>query len=207
MKLFRNQIYTLSIAIALLSCKSKQQIESEKLESNLKTFYIENFKDSSSTLDSFRLITIDTITQKMLLAEQSSVLTNQLGTLLDFYELNTKSLSNSVDQMRLYRLIESNELLTIAKNEAFEKSKKLHDIKMEIDSMQKIIQNIEDNIVTSDTINAIGFQAKCFYQIRRKDKSVKQDTTYIILNLNKDVQTKKDFLKLPYIIDFNKFNK
>ena len=82
--------YFFSILIFSISCKNEKQRESEKLESNLKTFYIENFKDSTSALDSFRLIKIDTISQSMFLFEQSSVLNNQLESLIDLYRLNTK---------------------------------------------------------------------------------------------------------------------
>ena len=196
-----------SIAILLISCKNEKQQESEKLESNLKTFYIENFKDSTSTLDSFRLVKIDTISQSMLLFEQSSVLNNQLESLIDIYRLNTKSLSNSVDQMRLYRMIESPDLVAIEKKDALEKSEKGKKIKTEIDTLQSVIKSIDDKALIADTVKPVSFQAKCFYQIRLKDKSVKQDTTYILLNLNKDIIKRKDFLNLPYTVDFDNLDK
>ena len=47
---------------------------------------------------------------------------------------------------------------------------------------------------------------KCLYQIRNKDKSIKRDTAYIILNLNKDIIIRKDFLNLPYVFDYDKFD-
>ena len=75
-----------------------------------------------------------------------------------------------------------------------------------IDSLSKVLNGIVEIEKISDSVNAIAFQAKCFYQLRNKDKSIKRDTAYIILNLNKDIVIRKDFLNLPYVIDYDKFD-
>ena len=40
---------------------------------------------------------------------------------------------------------------------------------------------------TMDSTKAIGYEAKCLYQLMFKDRSIKRDTTYIILNTNNNI--------------------
>ena len=72
--------------------------------------------------------------------------------------------------------------------------------------MMSIVKTIDSKTKNADTIKAIGYQAKCIYQVRFKDKSVKQDTTFIILNINKDIVKREEFLNLPYKVDLDKLN-
>ena len=195
-----------TITILFLKCKTETKRETEKLQDNLKIYFEANQMDSTARLDSFQLVKLDTITQRMLLFEQSSVLNKQVDNLIDLYKLSNQELSNSVDQMRLYRMLESRDLLTIEKNDFDKKSVKGKLIKSEIDTLMLIVKKIDSTINHADTIKAIGYQAKCFYQLRLKDKSVKQDTTFIILNSGKDIIKREDFLKLPYKVDFDKLN-
>jgi hypothetical protein len=138
----------------------------------------------------------------MLYSEQVFYLNKQIQSLINFYRLNVESLSNSADQIKLYRMLESQELMDIEKKRALEKVEKNKKINFEIDTLQSIIKNIENKQLVADTIKPIGFQAICHFQIRFKDKSVKQDTTYILLNLNRDIIKHKDFINLPYNVDF-----
>jgi len=141
----------------------------------------------------------------MLFFEQSSVLGNQLDNLIGLYKLSNEELSNSVDKMRLYRMINSRDLIEIEKNDFDKKREKGQQIRKEIDTLMSITKAIDSSLKNADTTKAIGFQAKCFYQLRRKDKSVERDTAFILLNLNKDIVKRSDFLKLPYNVDFSKF--
>lgn len=200
-----NKISIVLIIISLVACKSQNESETESLQNNCKTYFIENFKDSTSTLDTFKLVKIDSISERMLLFEQSSVLNNQLESLIELYKLNTNSLSNSVDQMQLYNMLGSSDLAAIEKKDVLNKTEKGKELKSEIDTVMALIKTIDVKSLIADTLKPIGFQAKCYYQIRLKDKSVKQDTTFILLNLNKDIINRNDFLKLPYTVNFDKF--
>ncbi len=191
-----------SIVVLFTSCKNEKQRENEKLENNLKSFYIENFKDSTSTLDSFRLVEIDTISQSVLLLKQSLVLNNQLDMIIDLYRSNIKSLSNSVDMAKLYAMIESSDLVAIEKKGALEISEKGKKIKAEIDTLQSVIESIHNKVLIADSVKPVSFLAKCFFQVRLKDKSVKRDTVFIPMNLSKDVIKIDDFLNLPYNVDY-----
>jgi hypothetical protein len=196
----------LTIVLTIGSCKSKEEKQKEQLQDNLKTYFDINLKDSTAALDSFKLVKIDTITQKMLLFEQVSVLNNQLDYLLDIYKLTNHKMANSIDQMRLYGMLNSKTLVDIEKNDFDKVSEKSKEIKAELDTVIKIVKLLDSNSTKADTIKPVGFQAKCFYQVRLKDKSIKRDTTFILLNENKDIINRKDFLKLPYEIDFEKYN-
>lgn len=199
-------IISISLTSFMIACKSKTEQQNENLQNDLRTYFTANLKDSASALDSFSLIKVDTISQQMFLFEQSSVLNNQLDYLIDIYKLNTQKLSNSVDQMRLYRMLESQDLVDIEKKD-FEKQKENGaSIKSEIDTVMSVIKGIDSAANLADTTEPVGFQAKCLYQVRLKDRSIKRDTTFILLNTNKDIIKRDDFLNLPYRIDFDKFD-
>ena len=191
--------------VHLTACKDAKEKELDAFQSNLKTYFLANLMDSTATIDTFRLIVIDTITQRQLLNEQYNVLSGQLDNLIEIYKLNTKSLSLDVDQIRLYRMIESEDLVDIQRKEAKNHMDKGNLMKAEMDTLTKILSGIETKEKSADTIRPIGFEAKCFYQIRNMDKSVKRDTSFILLNINKDIVKRKDFLQLPYVVDFDKF--
>lgn len=195
----------LTFVVLLFACKSEGEKEQRKLQDDMQSYFKANMMDSTSTLDSFCLVKIDTITQRMLLFEQSSVLGRQLDNLIELHKLSNQELSNSVDQMRLYRMIESKDLVEIEKKDFDKNKEKGQQIRFEIDTLMSITKNIDSSAQHSDSVKAIGFQAKCFYQLRRKDKSVERDTTFILLNINKDIVKRSDILKLPYEVDFDKF--
>ena len=96
-----------------------------------------NLKDSTAVLDSFKLVKVDTITQKMLLFEQVSVLNNQLDYLLDIYKLTNQKMSNSIDQMRLYGMLNSKTFVDIEKNDFDKVSEKSKEIKAELDTVSR----------------------------------------------------------------------
>lgn len=194
----------LTVIAYLFSCNSKNTSPSLKLRDDLRTYFAANMIDSTQKLDSFQVLSIDTITKKMHLLEQSEVLGEQLHNLVDLYKLYTQKMSSSVDQMKLYRMLESQALVDIEKNDFDKDAKKSKDIKIEIDTLIEIIKSIDSLTFLADTIQPIGFQAKCFYQIRHLDKSVDRDTTFILLNKNKDIIKRKDFLALPYTVDYDK---
>lgn len=200
---FRTAIFAF-IIIFLVSCKSEKERESQKLQSDLNTYFQANLMDSTSALDSFRVIKIDTITQRMLLSEQSSVLNGQIDNLLELYELSNKGISNSLDKMKIYSMLESQDLVDIERKDIDKEKAKRELVKAELDTVMAIVKTIDDKALSADTTKPIGYQAKCFYQVRLKDKSVKQDSTFIILNVNKDIVKRTDFLKLPYNVDFEK---
>jgi hypothetical protein len=192
--------------LTLISCKSQKDKENDRLTVNLREYFNNNLPDSSATIDSFLLLKIDTLTQVNKLRGQVIALHNDSEQLLEFYKLNNSKLSIQISQLKLYEMLESSTLVTIQKDDVNKTIKKGKEISAELDTIQKISQNIISQIATADTIKAIGFEAKCLYQLRLKDRSVKRDTAYFILNPNKDIMQYKDWLNIPYSVSFNKFN-
>ncbi|MEP7229935.1 MAG: hypothetical protein ABI691_06760 [Ginsengibacter sp.] len=205
MNISLKRFYMLILVTSLFACKSEREKEHQNLQNDMQSYFKANMMDSTSTLDSFRLVKIDTINQRMLFYEQSSVLGKHLDNLIELYKLSNEELSNSVDKMRLYRMIESRDLVEIEKKDFDKQKEKGQQIHYEIDTLMSITKAIDSSAKNADTTKPVGFQAKCFYQLRRKDKSVERDTTFILLNINKDIIKRSDFLKLPYNVDFDKF--
>jgi hypothetical protein len=197
---------SLFLILTIFSCKSQKEKEQEKLTKNLKVYFKNNFTDTTTIIDSFLLVKLDTLTQVHRLRQQIVTISNDFENLLDLYKLNTSKLSLQVSQLKLYGMLESQTLIDIQKDDVNKTAEKGKAIKTELDTLQKISENIQSQISTADTIKLIGFEARCFYQLKLKDNSVKRDTAYILLNQNKDIITRKDFLNLPYSISFSKFN-
>jgi hypothetical protein len=199
-------LFLLIVTVFAISCSNKNDIQNEKLRKDLSTFFVSNLNDSSILLDSFFLLKIDTITEKQKLNEQYSILHNQQLYILDLLKYKTSEMSIMSDKVRLYGMIGSRDLVSIEKDKFEKNNEKFNLISKEFDSLSKILNNIVEIEKKADSIKAVALQAKCFYQIRNKDKSIKRDTAYIILNLNKDIIVRKDFLNLPYVFDYDKFD-
>lgn len=195
----------LCIIFISLSCQSESEKKSIKLNNDLKSFFTENYIDSSMSVDSFRLIRIDTISKHQLLYEQTNKLLDDYELLTSYLEINRQKISLSVSQMKMYKLIGSNELFEIEKKDYDEILKKTNIIVKESDTLKTMIDALIDSTKNADTVKPINYLAACFFQIRNKDKSVKRDTAYIYLNKNQDIIKRADFLNMPYKVDFEKF--
>ena len=205
MRMYLKIVLPAIIITSLFACTSKQEKEKQKLQSAMTTYFKANMMDSTSTLDSFRLVKMDTVTQKMALYEQSSLLLGQVATLVELSKLNNEDLSNSIDKMRLYSILNSRGLVEVEKNSFDRKNRKGDLLRYETDTLLSIARAIDSATKKADSVSAIGFQARCFYQLRRKDQSVQRDTAFIFLNTNKDIIKRSDLIKLPYYVDFDKF--
>lgn len=200
-----NKLTALVIVIfsILLSCQNNKS--DRKLINQLATFFKMNYIDSTENIDSFRLIKIDTITEKEILEEQFFDLTNKLNTLVELYKLNGDLLSVKASQIKMYGLIDSKALVDIERNEYGKEKEKSNLLKIEIDSVIKLGKKQESILKKADSLIAIAYQAKCFYQVRKKDMSVQRDTAYIFLNSNNDIIKRDQLIKPIYTINFDKF--
>jgi hypothetical protein len=134
----------LIIFCLLTSCKSAKENDKDKeaLSGNLKTFFLANTPDSLSTLDSFNLVRIDTITKSDYLLSQFKALTSQRDYVFELYKQNGQKLSMLSDQIRLYKMIQSPDLVTIKQKEAKANIAKGLIIKSEIDTLFKILDTL-----------------------------------------------------------------
>lgn len=205
MKYFQN-ILVITLFIFIISCSSNRNNQDENLRKDLSVFFTTNLNDSSVTLDSFLLIKIDTISEKQKLNEQASTLLDNQDYILKLLENDKNQLSIISEKIKLYRLLESKSLVDIEINDFKKIIENTKIESKELDSISVITKKLLDAAIYADSIKPIAFQAKCLYQIKNLDKSIKRDTVYIFLNLNKDIIKKVDFLSLPYVFDYDKFN-
>jgi hypothetical protein len=192
------------LIMSILACKSAKEKELDKLQSNLKTYFISNDIDSSITVDSFRLFKIDTIKQVGWLSDQGDALYYQKNKLQKLFESNNEIVNADINEIRLYKIMGSKELAAMSGKEATSQNNKGVLIMKEMDTLGRILIGISEKIKTADSVKPVAFQAICLYQIRQKDKSVKRDTCYIFLNTNRDIIDRSDYLKLPYKVNYIK---
>ena len=183
--------------LIFLACKdSKNKAPKEDKIASLKMHFEESLKmvDSTFKLDSFKVIHIDTLTQsdKLNMLNQAvedslKETTLRMEALMEFYKSNIK-LASMVRKP-------SKSPVNFYKTEA-EKIKKNYDL---CDSAVKFLtlqsQNYDSLLKMADTLKPIGYEAICLYEVKRKDQSVIKDTTYMLMNLDKNIVRREDFLK------------
>ena len=187
-------------ALILVACSSKNDQKStqdDKL-AELRIHLEERLKavDPANKLDSFKLIRIDTLTQRDKFSFLKEALTDSLNrtklrmeVYAELYKANLK-LANLSERR-------SKSQDSVYKAEAEENKKELE--KFEEESKHLELQSlVNDSLLRIiDTANAIGYQAVCLYQLRRRDRSVLIDTGYILMNLKNDIFRREDFIRLP----------
>jgi hypothetical protein len=187
-------------ALIFVACSSTSDHNAKKEDklAELRVHLDEKLKaiDPTNKLDSFQLIRIDTLTRR------------------DKYSLLNETLADSVNRIRLRtelytELYNANlKLVTLSKRssspeyiankaEAEENKKELKNLAEESKQLELRSFYCDSLLKTSDTIKAIGYKATCLYQMRRKDRSVLTDTAYILMNLNKDIIRKEEFINMP----------
>jgi hypothetical protein len=151
--------------------------------------------DSTFKLDSFKVIHINTLTQsdKLNMLNQAvedslKETTLRMEALMEFYKSNIKLASMVVRKP-------TKSPVNFYKTEA-EKIKKNYDL---CDSAVKFLtlqsQNYDSLLKMADTLKPIGYEAICLYEVKRKDQSLIKDTTYMLMNLDKNIVRREDFLK------------
>lgn len=201
----RCSLIIFSSILLICSCKNSKDNQQEKLIGNLKTYFRANFMDSTENLDSLRILKIDSLNKIQILGEQNTVLGNSFDHLMELYKLNLKSMTNDAEEIALLRNMGDQTLLDIQYKDLDNDKEQGKLMKIQLDTLIKIMNDIGEKMKKVDTTKKVGFQLKCFYQIRQKDKSVKRDTVYLFLNENKDIISREDLIKVPYTVDFDKF--
>jgi hypothetical protein len=187
-------------ALIFVACSSTSDHNATKEDklTELRVHLDEKLKaiDPANKLDSFQLIRIDTLTQRDKYGFMHEVLADSLNRIklrmdlyAELYNANLKlanlSKRSSIPEYNSYKAEAEENKKELEQSE--EESKHLELQSFYCDSLLKI----------SDTIKSIGYKAACLYQLRRKDRSVLNDTAYILMNLNKDIIRKEDFIKIP----------
>ena len=190
-----------SLAIATFSCNNKSVKLSEVKVNELRTHFVELLKDYDSTakLDSFRFIRLDTITPKIIYNVLFNSITKK-------HEYDMKILKSDLDiyksQVQMLRISAglSKSLFQTYKEETDDQNKKIQ-TRLHNDSLLELdMKNINDLMAKADSQTLKYYQAVVLYQYKRKDMSVKKDTGYVYLNLDKNIIRVEDFNKLTEAI-------
>lgn len=185
----------LIFAAFIVSCSSKSELLPASKIDELKANFTARIReiDTANRLDSFRLIRIDTLTQKdriwlitVNLTSDIESLKDEANKLLEDYKdrLNQMNLSNGISSVLYSNYKSEAESYQRQGLEKIERAKELIDKKDSYISQEK----------TADSISPVAFTAVCLYQLRRPDQSVQKDTTQIILNTDKNIITVADYL-------------
>jgi len=191
-------VFLIFLLIFFACSSDDRKIIQDDTVNRLRIHFEERIKtiDSTNKLDSFRLINIDSLTQR----DKYNFLNDDIKDSLkrtklrmevysELYKANLKlanvSRGRSASQYSAYKADAEENKKEFEKYQ--EESKLLEAQSLYYDSLLKI----------SDTVKAIGYEAVCLYQLRRKDQSVFKDTSYILMNLNKDIIRREYLIKMP----------
>lgn len=110
---------------------------------------------------------------------------NEGKELLDEYKLKIRQTKLAAEL--------SSSLFSLYKGQALDLKVKLQDHNDRFTALLKKDTLLTLQIAKADSIKTVGYQAVCFYQMRRKDQSVKKDTTFVPLNADKNIVERQDF--------------
>ena len=187
-------------ALTLVACGGKNQraaTQDDKL-AELRIHLEERLRtiDPANKLDSFKLISIDTLTSRDKYSFLKEAFIDSLNRTKLRMEVFTELYNANIRLMNLAkRKADSN--YNTYKTEAEENKTELE--KFEQESKQLESQSLYyDSLLNITNIKTpVGYNAVCRYQLRRKDRSILIDTANILMNLDKNIVRKEDFIKLP----------
>lgn len=191
--------------LVIQGCKQNASNANDRLIKDLKTYFTAKYLDSTLTLDSFRIVALDTITPQKRLVAESQVLTHDIDLLLKLMKNNTEQMTLIAQQLKLYQILGSRDLIEIKRTDFNKLKDKGERIKSDLDSMLSIAHVYPSKIDSSDSLNPIGYEARCFFQVRRQDRSIERDTTFIYLNESKDIVDRRVFFKSPFSLDLESY--
>ena len=187
-----------TLAIVACSCKNQPKTAQDDKLAELRVHLEERLKaiDPANRVDSVKLISIDTLTQR------------------DKYSLLKEALTDSLERAKLRievvaELYNANlRLMNLSKRRSsteYESYKaEAEENKSEVEAVDSISKELESKVLYYDSLlnitetkTPIGYKAVCLYQFRRRDRSVSTDTANILMNLDKNIVRKEDFIKLP----------
>ena len=189
-------LFTLAI-VACSSSDHPKTTQDDKL-GELRVHLEERLKaiDPANRVDSVKLISMDTLTQR------------------DKYSLLKEALTDSLERAKLrievvaelynanLRLMNLSKRRSTAEYESYKAEAEQN--KSEVETVDSVSKELESKVLYYDSLlnitetkTPIGYKAVCLYQFRRRDRSVSTDTANILMNLDKNIVRKEDFIKLP----------
>ena len=187
-------------ALIFVACSSTSDhnVTKEDKLTELRIHYEESLKaiDPANKLDSFQLIRIDTLTSRDKYSFLHEAITDSLTRVKLRMELYAELYNANLKLANLSKR-SSNPEYNLYKAEAEENKKELEKSGEESKNLELQSLHYDSLLKIDDTKNPIGYKAVCFYRLRRKDRSVFNDTAYILMNLEKNIVRREDFIRIP----------
>ncbi len=194
---FLSTFFLILTALSAINCKTKTNDKpTEKQLADFRTHFLARRSaiDSSSVLDSFRFVRLDTVTALDRVREQAQIKADRLHEINDQLDKALASAHNNVDIAKLYARLDRT-MFENYRDEAQHDKVLADTLNAQADLLMKEINGLVGKFNTTDSIRAIGFEAICFYQTHQKDLTVSRDTAFIFLNINKDIVKREELLK------------
>ena len=187
-----------TLTVIAFSCKEQPKITHDDKIAELRVHLEERFKaiDPTNKVDSVKIISIDTLTER------------------DKYSLLKEALTDSLERVKLrmevvaelynanLRLMNISKRRSMSEYESYKSEAEGN--KSEVEAVDSASKHLESKVLYYDSLlnitetkTPIGYKAVCLYQLRRKDRSVSKDTANVLMNLDKNIVRKEDFFKLP----------
>lgn len=187
----------LSILLTAILCScqhAKVKAISDTKETELRTFFLETYKgiDSTIKIDSFRFVRLDTISLKEKYFYAAGRLSDRIEECTEEAKKNNELLQTELQLMRLYSGL-STSLYKNASDDFDKYHQKVSDAIAKGKGLIAKQDSLNKLATKSDSLNPVGYEAICLYQIRYKDQSIKKDTAYIVLNQEKNIVKREDF--------------
>lgn len=187
-----------TLTIIAFSCKEQPKITQDDKIAELRVHLEERFKaiDRTNKVDSVKLISIDTLTERDKYILLKEALTDSLERVMLRMEVVAELYNANL------RLMNISKRRSIAEYESYKAE--AEENKSEGAAVDSVSKQLESKVLYYDSLlnitetkTPIGYKAVCLYQLRRKDRSVSKDTANILMNLDKNIVRKEDFIKLP----------
>jgi hypothetical protein len=189
----------LACLLIFFACSSDdRKVIQDDTVSRLRIHFEKRIKavDSTNKLDSFRLINIDSLTQR----DKYNFLNDDIKDSLTRTKLRMEVYSELYKaSLKLANVARgrSNSQYSAYKADAEENKKEFEKYQEESKLLELQSKYYDSLLQKCDTVKAICYEAVCLYQLRRKDQSVLKDTVQILMNLDRNIIRREDYLKLP----------
>lgn len=172
---------------ALSACsghsKTSEDITSE-LKANLIGYFNVHNTDSSYVLDSIQAIKVDTMTEKMDSLRMCDYIYKKIGVLNEVIQLKLEQNKAMIANIRLYKMIGSNELAKINAGELKDSIRSMNQIVYKDSVLLQRVTSIKDSLSSFDSIAITGYALEVNIFAHSKD-NISRNTKNMTFYFNK----------------------
>jgi hypothetical protein len=184
-----------TISFALGSCKTRDAVALSDHQIDEAKIYITSVLkkfDSTSTLDSFRYLRLDTLYEK----NKYNFLADDIREQIDDDNAEMKQLLDKFkDDIRMASLSSglSNSLYQNYKGEAEDAKDKMQELQKKTEDLSEKFDSAAARHNRADSTKPLAYYGVYYYQLRHQNRSVKTDTAYVLMNLDKNIIERETF--------------